>query len=315
MHIINAFKGIFIGIALVVPGLSGSIIALVMGLYDDIINAVSGFRKDIKGNIKFLAPIGIGAVAGILASARAVLWLCQTYPLQAYLFFTGLVLGAYPLIFRKMTKSKFKPSYIIAVALGFSFMFIISFIMDTGADSAYIAIDTLDSASDFGILLAVGAVSMSFMMIPGVSGAVMLMVMGQYGTVYNAVGMSIDLIGYILRGNFEAAAEVFMTVMLVLPFAFHLWIKDNGQIILKTYPVRQPPDCPRRAYKVTKFMCTIQRGRVIIYVGMNMLAVNMGGDKKCVFPFRPAHGKVVAYFQGGFCVNLAGLKGLPHLIA
>ena len=218
MHIINAFKGIFIGIALVVPGLSGSIIALVMGLYDDIINAVSDFRKDIKGNIKFLAPIGIGAVAGILASARAVLWLCQTYPLQAYLFFTGLVLGAYPLIFRKMTKSKFKPSYIIAVALGFSFMFIISFIMDTGADSAYIAIDTLDSASDFGILLAVGAVSMSFMMIPGVSGAVMLMVMGQYGTVYNAVGMSIDLIGYILRGNFEAAAEVFMTVMLVLPF-------------------------------------------------------------------------------------------------
>ncbi|MCL2565156.1 MAG: DUF368 domain-containing protein [Defluviitaleaceae bacterium] len=218
MHIINTFKGIFIGIALVVPGLSGSIIAIVMGLYEDIINAVSDFRHDIKGNIKFLAPIGIGAVIGILASARIVLWLCQAYPLQSYLFFTGLVLGAYPLIFRKMTKSRYKPSYIIAIALGFSFMFIISFIMDTGADSAYVAINSLESASDFGILFAVGAISVSFMMIPGVSGAVMLMVMGHYGTVYNAVGMSVDLLGYLIRGNFDAAAETFATVILVLPF-------------------------------------------------------------------------------------------------
>ena len=219
MHITNTIKGIFIGIALVVPGLSGSILALVMGLYEGIINAVSGFRKDIKKNVIFLAPIGIGAVIGILASARIVLWLCQEFPLQSYLFFTGLVIGAYPLIFRKMKKTKYKPSYVLLTAIGFAFMFIVSHIMDTGMERSHIAIETLSSAAEFGTVFAAGAISMSFMMIPGVSGSVMLMLLGQYGTVYNAVGMIIDLVRYVLSGNMEAASYVFMTVLLVVPFA------------------------------------------------------------------------------------------------
>lgn len=218
MFLINTLKGFFIGIALVVPGLSGSILALVMGLYEQLINAISDFRKDIKKNLIFLAPIGLGAAIGILASARIVLWLCQEYPLQAYLFFTGLVIGAYPLIFRKMRKTKFKPHYVLITALGFAFMFIISAIMDTGMERSHIAIESLSSASDFGIVFAAGAISMSFMMIPGVSGSVVLMLLGQYGTVYNAVGMTLDLARYIISGNFDAAQHVFMTVLLVLPF-------------------------------------------------------------------------------------------------
>lgn len=218
MYIINAFKGIFIGVALVVPGLSGSILALVMGLYEGIIHAISDFRHDVKKNTLFLAPIGIGAAIGILASARIVLWLCQTYPLQSYLFFAGLVLGAYPLIFRKIRKGKYKPVYILALALGFSFMVIAGGLSDTGLERAHVAIDRLESISDFWALFIAGCISVSLMMIPGVSGSVMLMTLGQYGTVYNAVGMSVDLIGYILRGNFEAAGAVFMSVLLVLPF-------------------------------------------------------------------------------------------------
>jgi len=224
MFIINTLKGIFIGIALVVPGLSGSIIALVMGIYEQLINAVSDFRKDVRKNIIFLAPIGLGAAIGILASARIVLWLCQEYPLQAYLFFTGLVLGAYPLIFRKMKKAKYKPSYIFITALGFAFMFIVSAIMDTGMERSHIAIESLSSLSDFGTVFAAGAISMSFMMIPGVSGSVMLMLLGQYGTVYNAVGMVIDLVRYIISGNFESAQTVLMTVLLIAPFALGAFI-------------------------------------------------------------------------------------------
>ena len=218
MSLLNAFKGIFIGVALVVPGLSGSILALVMGLYESIIHALSDFRKDIRKNALFLAPIGIGAAVGILASARIVLWITQAYPLQSYLFFTGLVLGAYPLILRKMKKARYKPVYIVAMALGFAFMVIVGGLSDTGVERAHVAIESLESLSDFGTLFIAGIISVSLMMIPGVSGAVMLMVLGQYGTVYNAVGMSIDLIGYLVRGNFEAAGAVFMTVLLVLPF-------------------------------------------------------------------------------------------------
>lgn len=62
---LNFVKGAIIGIALVIPGLSGSIFAVVVGLYDRLLNAVNHFRDDPKKNMRFLTPIGLGAVIGI----------------------------------------------------------------------------------------------------------------------------------------------------------------------------------------------------------------------------------------------------------
>ena len=70
---LNFVKGAIIGIALVIPGLSGSIFAVVVGLYDRLLNAVNHFRDDPKKNMRFLTPIGLGAVIGILLSTKAVL--------------------------------------------------------------------------------------------------------------------------------------------------------------------------------------------------------------------------------------------------
>ncbi|MDL2248325.1 DUF368 domain-containing protein [Tyzzerella sp. OttesenSCG-928-J15] len=218
MSIINGIKGFLIGIAMVIPGLSGSIFAIVVGLYDGIIETVSNFQKNVKANIIFLLPIGIGCAIGILASTKAVLWLCESYRLQSYMFFIGLVLGAFPLIFRKMFKIKFNPVYLLFVILSFSAIVFTSN-LGAGTEKSYVAITHLSGAGDFLTLMFAGVFSVSLMMIPGISGSVMLMVIGQYGTVYNAVGACLDFAGFILKGNFEAAGESFMTIILVLPFA------------------------------------------------------------------------------------------------
>ncbi|MDR0287801.1 MAG: DUF368 domain-containing protein, partial [Clostridiales bacterium] len=89
-NIIHFFKGIFIGLAVVIPGLSGSIFAVAVGLYEKMLEAVNNLRKSPKESILFLLPIVLGAVVGILASTKFILWVCENYPRQSYIFFIGL---------------------------------------------------------------------------------------------------------------------------------------------------------------------------------------------------------------------------------
>ncbi|OAU90824.1 hypothetical protein PZ06_00580 [Lacticaseibacillus rhamnosus] len=61
---LNFIKGAIIGIALVIPGLSGSIFAVVVGLYDRLLNALNHFRANPRKNLRFLTPVGLGAIVG-----------------------------------------------------------------------------------------------------------------------------------------------------------------------------------------------------------------------------------------------------------
>jgi len=218
MSIINVLKGFFIGIALVVPGLSGSIFAVIVGLYEKILDAIANFKQDILKNVKFLFPIGVGAGIGILASAKAILWISMQYPAYSYLFFSGLVIGSIPLILRKTKTIPFNPFYLVCAIVSFIFMIVITEIGGATTESQ-IALEKLDSFGDVGVMIFAGAFSVSFMVIPGISGSIMLMVVNQYGTVYNAVGKATVLLRAFLRGDWDGVLEAFSTVALIIPFA------------------------------------------------------------------------------------------------
>jgi putative membrane protein len=178
---------------------------------------VSSFSQDKKGAVKFFAPIAIGVCAGILASTKAVLWICETYPLQSYLFFTGLVLGSAPLIIGKAKKIPFKIQY-----LGISVLSFLSIMAVTGLGSSnsgsYVAIESLATVNDGLMMAFAGVFSVSLMAVPGISGSVMLMVINQYGTVYNAVGKAVDMLAFIAQGDYAQAGAAFRTVALIIPF-------------------------------------------------------------------------------------------------
>ncbi|MDR2656168.1 MAG: DUF368 domain-containing protein [Oscillospiraceae bacterium] len=217
--IFNMIKGFFIGIALVLPGLSGSIFAVVVGLYDKILSSISNFRRETKKSAAFLWPIALGCVAGILASTKAVLWICEKYPVPSYMFFVGLVIGSFPMIYRKIRSIKFKPQYILISVAAFTAMLVLSGLVE-GPESSNlsVAIPELTNARDFFTLLLAGLFTTSLMAIPGVSGSVMLMVINQYGTVYNAVGKITDLAGAVFSGSGERAADLGRSVVLLVPF-------------------------------------------------------------------------------------------------
>jgi len=217
MSVINVVKGFFMGIALVVPGLAGSIFAIILGLYDKMLYAVANFTKDIVGNIKFLLPIAVGMGIGILVSTSAILHVSIEYPVQSYLFFAGLVIGSFPLVIRKARAIPFKPIYLIFMVVAFGVMTLMSE-FGGATDEGHIALERLDSVQDAIVMMGVGIFAVSFMVIPGISGSVMLMIANHYGTIYNAVSRIAVLIRRFLEGNWDAMMYEMYSVILLVPF-------------------------------------------------------------------------------------------------
>jgi len=222
--IIDFVKGFFIGIAVVIPGLSGSIFAVVVGLYDKILYSINNFRKNPIKSILFLIPIILGCILGVFASAKLILWVCETYTQQSYFFFIGLVIGSIPITVRKLSKIPFKPKYLLLTIISFVCIAFFSYLSAGNTNSTteiknYVAIDKISNIYEMLIVFGSGLFSCAMMAIPGVSGSIMLMIINQYGTVYNSVAKLSDIGRYLLQGNLQAATEASSSIFVVITFA------------------------------------------------------------------------------------------------
>ncbi|WP_057819633.1 DUF368 domain-containing protein [Schleiferilactobacillus perolens] len=215
--LMNIIKGFLIGIALVVPGLSGSIFAVVVGVYEPLLASINHFRSNPRQNLRLLVPIAIGVVIGILASTKLVLYLTEIYPILAYAFFTGLVLGVIPFVWKKMRQIPFKPVYVLLPLAGFSIIWLLAQLGES-ASTATVAIRQVNGFPDIAMLLFAGLFSVSLMAIPGISGSIMLMVINQYGTVYHAVSQLTDAAGLLLRGDNAGWGMISQGLLILLPF-------------------------------------------------------------------------------------------------
>ncbi|MBQ1183321.1 MAG: DUF368 domain-containing protein [Clostridia bacterium] len=121
----NFFKGIVIGLGAVAPGLSGSILLVIFGLYRKTIAAISGLFKNFKKNILFLFPLGLGVLCGIFLFSKLVDWLLIEYQMQTRFTFLGLILGSVPLFWREVRKNGFNWKYYIAIIIALSIGFFI----------------------------------------------------------------------------------------------------------------------------------------------------------------------------------------------
>ena len=180
-NIILTIKGFIMGIANVIPGVSGGTLALTLGIYEKFIKAISHFFSNIKENIKFLIPIAIGMVLAIITMSNVIDYSFKHFPLPTTLFFVGLVVGGIPLLMNKVKGKKEvkKPSSYIIAAITFAFVLLLAlseqlFNINLTADLANMNI--------FGyiLLFLVGVVVAATMVIPGVSGSLVLMLLGYY---------------------------------------------------------------------------------------------------------------------------------------
>lgn len=184
----DILKGAVMGIANIIPGVSGGTMAVSMGIYDKIIHAVTHLFSEFKQSIKTLIPIGVGIVIAIIAVARLIEYLFGVVPFQTNLLFIGLILGGIPAIAKKVKGNKVKPNYIIA--------FVVFFVLVVGCASLDGAaggdVDLSFSFLNVAKLFVVGVIASATMVVPGVSGSMVLMVMGYYTPILGMINQFVD---------------------------------------------------------------------------------------------------------------------------
>ena len=196
-NVILGIKGFIMGMANIIPGVSGGTLALTLGIYEKFISAISNFFKNIKENIKFLLPVFIGMGLSILVGSNVVSSCFEKYPVPTTFLFIGLVLGGVPMIikriresFKKKSKKKVKENmnvnYLIA-AITFAFVIILAFSQEIfGRGLGDVNLASI-SGTGYLLLFLVGVIAAATMVIPGVSGSLVLMLLGYYLPVVNTI--------------------------------------------------------------------------------------------------------------------------------
>lgn len=181
-------KGMVIGIANIIPGVSGGTMAVSMGIYDKIIHAATHIVSEFKESMRVLVPILIGAAIGLVALARVIEIMFAKAPFQTNLLFIGLILGGLPAMARKVKGKSIRGGHILAFLAFFCLVAGLALLGEQEGAAADLTFNVWNALKLFGV----GIIASATMVIPGVSGSMMLMLMGYYTPVLGQVNDFID---------------------------------------------------------------------------------------------------------------------------
>lgn len=181
-------QGMVVGIANIIPGVSGGTMLVAMGLYDKLIHAITHLKSEFKNSMKLLVPILFGAALAIVILSRIFEFLLGHYPIPTNLAFCGLIAGSLPFIFKKVKGSSPSVGKAVAFLVFFAIVILMAVMGETGGASADVSFGFVNVVK----LLLVGIVAAATMVVPGVSGSMMLMLLGYYDTILKTINNLID---------------------------------------------------------------------------------------------------------------------------
>ncbi len=228
----NIIKGMMIGIANIMPGVSGGTLAVSMGIYDKLIHCITHILSEFKESMKFLLPIFAGAGIALVALTFVVEALFQYYPIPTNLLFIGLIVGGLPPVVTKVKSHKLSFGHILAGLLFFALVVGMAMMGDNGNRQVTLNLGIVPMIK----LVLVGIIAATTMIIPGVSGSMVLLILGYYEpiiqqiTAFCTAVITLDMAG-ILHG-----------IAILLPFGIGVLIGILGiakiiEIIFEKYPV------------------------------------------------------------------------------
>ena len=193
-NIILVIKGFFMGIANVIPGVSGGTIAIILGIYEKFISAISNLFKNIKENFRFLIPVVIGMLLAILILSSVIEYSYDNFPIPTMLLFVGLVLGGIPMLLKNVIgrkECKMFSSYIILI---FTFSLVILMACSDLIFGTAKEVNLLElNIGGYILLFIVGVIAAATMVIPGISGSLVLMLLGYYYPIIERIN---DFVGF-----------------------------------------------------------------------------------------------------------------------
>ncbi len=188
-NVMLVIKGFIMGIANIIPGVSGGTLALTLGIYESFIGAISHFFSNLKENIKFLLPIFIGIGLSILTMSNLITSCFNHYPIPTTLFFMGLVTGGVPMLIKKVknTKETKQVSSYAIMILTFLLVMVLAFSKEIFGSTLGSADFSNLNALGYVFLLVIGIITAATMVIPGISGSLVLMLLGYYLPLVNVI--------------------------------------------------------------------------------------------------------------------------------
>jgi putative membrane protein len=274
----NLINGLAFGITQIVPGISGSTIAIMLGFYENLLESLNHFNKDRRRHLMFLCPFLIGIAAGIISFSSLVRYLLDAHPVPTMLFFIGQIVGVSLLIQLKLQRPRrFDVLFIfipIAVMVAISFL------------------DITDNVNPSVFLLFIsGVIAAAALITPGISGSFILLVMGVYYAVLDSVSSITSLFRDIT--NRELWVDI---LWVILPFALGVIIGGLSMARL----------IEKLLKKYTRTMYTIVlgllSGSVYMLLSNNSLIGQIGNEKSIpanIISFTALlSGGLIAFFIG-----------------
>ena len=186
--ILALLLGVFIGLAIIVPGVSGSTVAIIFGLYTALLYAIGNILNDFKRCLLFLIPIGIGAAAGFLGGFLVIQKIFGKYMFTVVCLFAGLMIGAIPALTAEIKGEKATPVRGALMGVGVIIPLLVgavSIILGSGT----VGEESFSSfpAQLFLLYIPLGAVVSATQVIPGLSATAILMACGQFKPILNSL--------------------------------------------------------------------------------------------------------------------------------
>jgi putative membrane protein len=180
-----------IGIANIIPGVSGGTLAVVFGIYEDLMLSLGNFITDRLNRwkyIRFLAILFSGALLSIIALARVLSWSLENYPIPTIFFFLGLIVGSIPVVLRSHSDMKINLRRATVFIIGIVVVIALAMIQSEKNSTGVVLIDfSALSITQLLYFMVSGIISASAMIVPGVSGSFILILLGVYFDVLAAL--------------------------------------------------------------------------------------------------------------------------------
>lgn len=228
----NLIKGMMIGIANIIPGVSGGTLAVSMGIYDKLIHCITHIISEFKESIKFLLPIFAGAGIALIALTFVIQALFDYYPIPTNLLFIGLIIGGLPPVIDKVKGHSVTIGQIVAGILFFTLVVGMAMLGSDGSKEVSLDMNILTIIK----LLFVGIIAAATMIIPGVSGSMVLLILGYYQPIIRQITLFCTaLVSFDMQGLIDG-------FLILFPFGIGVIIGILGiakiiEIIFAKYPM------------------------------------------------------------------------------
>lgn len=214
----NLLCGIVIGIGFIIPGVSGGVLAAIMGIYDKIIFSINNLFKNFKKNITYLLPIIIGSLLGIFGFSKIILFCLNNHKDFVSYVFIGLILGSVPFLLKeiknKTDKRIAKVSFISALLLGIFLYFL----------ENYFNIEY--NTSNFLVMIIAGFFYAIGKIVPGISGSALLMVIGVYEYLLRIIANPFNVTSNILISLIPFIISFIISAIIILKLINYLIINQ-----------------------------------------------------------------------------------------